>query len=233
MNNLKKLIDQAEIAREKKQTDKALTLLDKAIWQAGADKQYNLILDALGHKMIIWLHQYQSSGDDCYLELMAAEARAGYMIGTAKKVDKGFLAIMLHRLGNYHYYLEEFKEASAFAKAALTNLNKKEAGRYGEYLAHYGVYSALEGDKKGIAHITEALHMVRQSRDLRTFHKMVVESGILIRLAIAAYAFGDEKFYVSALNEAQGLAKILNQEYKMPGRLDQIKKLKQNPGMLT
>jgi hypothetical protein len=232
MKNLKKLINQAEIAREKNQMAKALMLLDEVIWEAGTANRYDLTLDALGHKIIIWLHRFQFTGDESYLELMASEARAGYMIGTMKKVDKGFLAIMLHRLGHYHFYKKEFGEAASFAKASLAYISKKEAGKYAEYLGHYGLALALDGDKKGVQLLVDSLEMVRKSEDLRPFHYMIVESGVLIRIAVAAYANNDKKLFKSSLAEARIIASILDKKFKMPTRLDQVNKLEKNPKQL-
>jgi hypothetical protein len=232
MSNLNQLINQAEIAREKNKPLSALTLLDEAIWKAGAAKKYNLLLDALGHKIVIWLNRWQATQDESYLELMAASARAGFEIGLQKKVDKGWLSIMLLRLGHYHLYKKEYLEAAEFFKAALAGVGKKDLGKYAEYLGFYGTALSLARDKKGIGILTEALHMARAAKDLRLFHKMIVESGILIRLGLCAYAFNDKKFFKACFDEAEDLAKILKRDHGMPQRLDQIRMLRKNPRML-
>ncbi len=230
--NYKQLIQKAEIAREHNQQTKALELLDLTLIEVGLKKRYDLMLETLAQRLIIWLHYFQSTGDASFLELLVADARAGYAIGTTKKVKKGLVAIMLHRIGHYHFYKKEFKESAIFYKASLEDLLPKDKGQIAEYTGHYALSLILSGDKKGLTKLKQALVLASDDKKLRPFHKLIIESGLLIRLAIASWHLKDRKMYQEYLDEAQVLALVLKDKYKMPQRLQQITYLKKNPNKL-
>src|SRR3989338_7349700 len=139
MPNLKKLIREGELAREKDQNEKALLLLDRAIFSAISNKNYNSVLSALSHRLLVWKHAYLMTKDEVFLELMLADAKAGLRIAKSRKVDSGFIAIMQERIGHYYEYKKNFKRAKHELAYGLKFIDKKNLGKYSEYLGHYGL----------------------------------------------------------------------------------------------
>lgn len=224
--NLKKLTEQGELAREKNQDAKALSLLDQAILEAGRKKDYASLLLALSHKLLVWKHAYLKTRDQAFLELMLGEARSGLIIAKNTQVEKGLQAIFLLRIGHCFQYRNNYKLAEHYTKQAVQLISKKDQAKYAEYLGHYGLSQSLAKDKKGLDSLKQALKIIEKAKKVRPFHKLVIHSGLLLRTAIALKKFGKKQETEDMLFAATEISKILAKKYKMPMRLYQIQEIK-------
>ncbi|MBI3952512.1 MAG: hypothetical protein HY336_00985 [Candidatus Doudnabacteria bacterium] len=223
-----KLIDKGELAREKGQNEKALSVLDKAVFVASQKKNYPSLLQALAHKLLVWKHLYLKTKDPAFLELMKSDAEAGLAIAKEKKVSKEFQAVFLLRIGHYYQYVSKYKEAVKFTKQAVNLIDEKKSGKYAEYLGHNGLSLTLSGQKQGLAILRKSLEIIKKAKNLRPFHKLVIHTGILMRLAISLNKFNKKSEAKDMLASAEKLAMILAKKYKMPFRLFQLNEIKKN-----
>jgi tetratricopeptide (TPR) repeat protein len=220
------LIEQGEFAREKGQDERALSLLDRAIFEAGKKKDYASLLAALSHKLLVWKHAYLKAKDMAFLELMFSEAWGGLKIAQRVKVEKGFQAVFLLRIGHYFQYKGNYKLAQNYGRKALKFISKNDKARYAEYLGHFGLSQALAGNKQGLNTLKQALKLIEKAKKVRPFHKLVIHSGILTRASIALNKFGKKSEAREMLDAAFELAKILARQYKMPMRLHEALEIK-------
>lgn len=233
--NIKGFINRGELAREKGQDEKALSMLDKAIFEAGKKKDYASLLSALSHKLLIWKHAYLKTKDGVFLELMRYEAMAGLDIAKAKN-NKGFQAIFLLRLGHYEQYRGNYKQAVTLMSQGIKLTDRKDLAKYSEYLGHLGLSQSLAGnsdarqsrgrspdrkrrDKKGLSTLRQSLKLIEKAKKVRPFHRLVIHSGILLRTSIALNKFGKKSETREMQDAAIELSKILTNKYKMPMRL--------------
>jgi tetratricopeptide (TPR) repeat protein len=222
--NYNKLIEEAEITREQGKMDKSLALLSEAIIEAGRNNDWDSVLAALGQRIITYLHLYQETGDKNFLELFWADTQGGLKIARRTKASGENKAPLMLRIGQYHGLMGDHLTASSYHTAALNLLPRKKDGRFAEYLGFKGVELALAGNKKGLTDLEEALRIIETDTELRPFHKLVIKSGILLRIAEAKYKFKD-KTWNDALDDAFDIAETLSRKHKMKMRLYQAEQL--------
>jgi glycosyltransferase involved in cell wall biosynthesis len=130
----------------------------------------------------------------------------------------------------YWMYKEDFTQALEQFALALEELSKSnpKPSIQAEYLGHYGQALAKSGHTEGFAKLKEALQIIRTHRDLRPFHQLIVESGILLRLADAYISRHDLDNARSYLKEAKPLVDELAQEHGMEMRQNQFHNLVQS-----
>ena len=225
------LIEQGEIAREKENYSEALTALDKALIIAARDEQWTQLVNALAHKLLTYKHLFQKTGKDSFLELMLGEAQTGLKISEDKKILGQPKAVMLLRIGDYHFLKEEFAKAMSFYEEALENIEKEKKGEHAEYLSHLGLCQAELGKQEGLDNINQALQLALADDQTRPFHKLVILSGIHMRQAVAYNKFKQFEQAKASFEIAKTMAEELALEHKMSMRLKQLEKVKQGLGL--
>lgn len=228
---LDQLIEQGEMVREKKNWDKALEIFDRAIIEAARLKKPETIINILAHKLIIYKHLYNESGNQIFLELLYNESKAGIHLADVFIIQGQARAVSLLRVADYYYLKGDYKTANKYYYESLENLNPEDKAMYGEYLGHLGLSEVLSGEKKkGFATLDRAYEQVFENKSLRPFHKLVILSGIRLRQAKAFGEMGDKVKAKIYLDDSEQLAKQLVQEYKLPLRLEEVERLRKELG---
>jgi tetratricopeptide (TPR) repeat protein len=216
-----KIISEGEEAREREDYPRAFERFDQAIVLAATKSDLTTLINALAHKLLIYKNLYQKTGNNWFNELMAGDAKTGLKI-----VEKSGLlgqpkAVILLRLGDYHINKKNYELAATAYKEGLENSDVNKPGEYAEYLSHLAWAQGLMGDKDAIAHLKKSLEIAESDTNLRPFHRLVILSGINMRLAEVYKVQDNPEESLAALDIAEKMAKELQSEFHMPMRLKQ------------
>lgn len=230
-NNYDELILQAETAREQDKYAEALLALDQAIIICGYERDFVKLINTMAHKLIIYKNLFQKTGSEIFNELMFGVAQSGFSITERYGITGQPRAVMIMRLADYYFWTKNFARATALYKEAVTNADRAKPGEYSEYLSHLGLSEVFSDEPDGIKRLLESLDLAKIDTLLRPFHKIVVECGINMRLAVAYNKLGNKdeskKYYSQALKQA----KELKEKYGMGMRLIQLESVKQELGI--
>lgn len=203
VNKCKKLIEQGELARERDDFETALVCFDKAIIASIKDSDYAAAINALGHHLLIYDHLYEQTSNPAFLEMMYMDAQTGLRLTEKNNIHGQPLALMQMRTAEYFLDIKEYAQAEEKYQEAFDELsadpnatNEEKA----EYLGHLAEAIIYGGDVDRAEPLFRKAHeLLEQSSDkLRDFHKLIIESGLLMREAHGLY-----------LNDQAGKAKSL------------------------
>lgn len=225
MPTFEEYIKQGEMATEHQQHPEAMQAYTMAILTAANNKNYEQVVQALGQRLIIYKHKWQLSGDAVFLELLKGDADTGTAIVEKYSLEGHSKAVMLLRSGDYFYENKNYSEAANNYANAVDNLPEGDIAQP-EFLGHLGVALCLSGDNGGLEKLNTALNLAEADRNLRPFHKIIIISGIQMRLAESEYAFGNIEKAKEHLEIAFQLGKELESEHNIGMRTVQIKNLK-------
>jgi hypothetical protein len=219
-----------EVASEQGSQIQALTYWNEAFLLALTNKDYGEAINTLGHHLHIYKVYFQQTKDPTFMELLYSDVITGLRIAECNNVTGQPKSVMHLRGGTYWMYKEDFTQALEQFALALEELSKSnpKPSIQAEYLGHYGQALAKSGHTEGFAKLKEALQIIRTHRDLRPFHQLIVESGILLRLADAYISRHDLDNARSYLKEAKPLVDELAQEHGMEMRQNQFHNLVQS-----
>ena len=227
IGNFSALISEGELAREHRKYDKALSCFDRAIRIAGSEGENVAMMAALSHRALVWKHLFEQTGRRNFLELTKADSEAGLAVAKSdKSVPAEVTAPLLLRLGDYYRLMRDRELALSYYHQALDVVSKSSPGKVAEYESHYALALIEKGQvKKGFMLLSECLQAIQADQSYRPFHRLIVESGIWLRMA-EAYKGKNPAAYEKALTEAEKLAKTLKIKHKMPMRLVQVENLR-------
>ncbi|HYE22208.1 MAG TPA: hypothetical protein VD998_01315 [Verrucomicrobiae bacterium] len=215
-------LEEGEKAREQEDYALALKSFDQAIIEGVELDDPILILNALAQKLLVYKHMFQKTTNPVYNLLMLGDAQTGLKIAEEKKVTGQPKAVMLLRSGDYFFWKKDYATAQTLYEEAVLNVDQEKKGEYAEYLSHLGICQALNGNKTGLENLNKALTLASEDNTLRPFHKLVIVSGIHMRLAMANKKFGDTDKAIKEYETATTMAEELASVHKMPMRLKQL-----------
>lgn len=224
---IRKLFEQFENFSEQGQTSEAVRVIGKACLEAASAGRPDLVVETFNHKLHIFKHLFQKTGQEIYLSLMRSEALSAVNLAKKYRVQGLPKAAALLRYADTFYLEDDYKKSTSIYSRALEVLPKTVSGEYAEFLSHWAISAIkLRKDKKSLEQLKEALSMAESDVTLRPFHKLIVVSGIQGRLAEACSILNDRKQAEHYLSAAEGNAKILEKEHHMPMRQVQLKNLR-------
>jgi tetratricopeptide (TPR) repeat protein len=223
------LIEKGEIARERKNYDRALLCFDLAINRASDNHDLFSVIEALGHRLLIYKHKFKKKRNRLFLELMLKDAEACLAIASKMKLPKEVNKVGYLRIGDYHYLTGAYTKAVTCYKKAISCIPKNKTNEIAEYQSHYGL--ALVKTKRidqGLKNLFESLVTLRKSNSLTGFRRLTIESGILMRLSEGSRFAGNHAFADDYLEEAKQLAEVLETKHKMSNRLEEIEEMERD-----
>ncbi len=229
MNTYIQLVTKAEQAREQGNYLAALQYIDQAIIMAAEALAYGDVVEALAHKLLIYLHRYQENGNAVFLELMYGDVQAGIKIVDQHNIEGHPKAVMYLRAGNYFYEHSQLSESVQLLQHAIDALpNETSTGTKAEFMSHYGMLLVLTGVvDKGLRLLQQAMELAEQDSALPPYHKQIVIAGIHMRMAEAYHTLPQNDQVQIHVEAAEAIAQSLANEHSMPMRLMQIKRLKE------
>lgn len=231
MPTIRELIDQSEKQREQGVLSDALVSIDNAIALAGEEASYIELLEAIAHKLEIWKFFHAKTQQSVFWELLKGDAEAGLYIAETYNIQGHPRAVMLLRRGTYDMFHHNYNGAVEwFEKAHAALPATEQAGTRAEFLGYLGEAEGNAGRIEGITHLEQALAEVQASSDMRPFHKMVIESGIHLRVAKVLVQMGREEEARAHWQSAKNIAESLVFEHNMPSRLEQCIKFAEHRG---
>lgn len=225
------LIDSGERARELEDFDRSFAIFDQAILLATKLNDPAKIINAIGHKLLAYKHLAERSNSENYWQLYRGEVETGLKIASDAKIEGQPMALMLLRQGDYFSHLLDYAKAEEIYQKALEKLDPNDGGVYGEYLSHFGLAQSMSGKTEGLTTLKTSFDTVALDNKLRPFHKLVVLSGINLRLALASAKLGFDEDSKKYMAEAERQAKELAEQHKMSIRLKQIGEAKSKIGL--
>ncbi|MCL5008984.1 MAG: hypothetical protein M1400_01430 [Patescibacteria group bacterium] len=227
-NSIRRLFEDFENLSEQGRTAEALAVIDRASVDAAAAKRSDLVVEALNHKLHIFKHLYQKTGQEIYLLLMRSEAFAALALADRFQVSGAPKAAALLRYADTFYMEGKYQESTALYAQALEVLPKTVSGAYAEFLSHYAI-SELKWrqNPEALKKLLEALSLAEADGALRPFHKLIILSGIQARLAEASTILNNRAESEQYFTRAEENALKLEREYGMPMRRIQLENLKQ------
>lgn len=227
------LIDQAELTRENGKHAEALQFVERAIILTAEQGKIEDVINALGHKMIIYKHKFQSTDNPVFNELMYGDVQTGLALVEQHSISGQPKALMLYRSGDYFLWKKDTAKALTLYEQAWNELPKDEPGKSAEYLSKYALALAMSGNiEDGVAKQKEALALAENDNSLRPFHKLTITSGILFRLALIYHIAGKEDLYKETFESAMVQAQELKDKYDVGMRLVQAERAKEKFGLI-
>jgi hypothetical protein len=121
-------------------------------------------------------------------------------------------------------FKESFSEAVVWFEKAYAELSgEAEVGTRAEFLGHLGEAEGLSGKRVGVTHLEQAVEQICRAVDMRPFHKLVIESGVRLRLARVFMRLDRPREALEQLQQARTLSVVLDKEYAMASRLEQCR----------
>lgn len=203
----------------------ALVSIDNAIALAGEEANYSKLLEAMAHKLEIWKFFHTKTKQEVFWELLKGDAESGLQIADAYNIHGHPRAVMFLRRGTYDMFHKNYDAAIEwFQKAYAALPTTEQAATRAEFLGHLGEAEGSAGKAEGIAHLEQALVEIGGSTDTRLFHKMVIESGIHLRIAQVFIQWQRTDEARDHWQHAKDISEVLSSEYNMSARLQQCHK---------
>ncbi len=202
-NKFKKLIEQGEIVRERNDFETALVCFDKAIIEALKTSDYAAAINGLGHHLLVYNRMYKQTNNPAFLEMMYMDAQTGLRLAEKNNIHGQPLALVQMRTAEYSLDVKDYTQAEEKYQEAFDELSSDPVAtneEKAEYLGHLAEAIIYGGDVDRAEPLFRKAHeLLEQSSDkLRDFHKLIIESGLLMREAHGLY-----------LNDQAGKAKSL------------------------
>jgi len=247
-DNPKELMAAAEQALLAGEIEKSLELSEQASDLAETQKDYAGVLNAQAYISILHKVQLRDLPESVgiedlkrtvLLEELGQAAAKGLKIAEEQDIHGQPKSVVLLRLGDYYYLGGNFQEAANKYKEAVAEIKDYDRPDkntiYAEYLGHYGNALGMAGDEKGLVELNRALGIAEnliegedqeRSQEVRPFHKLIISSGILMRLAEVCLKQGKKVQAEQAFERAQQEAEELQDKYNIAVRLNDLAKLR-------
>ncbi len=236
--SIRELKEAGEQAGLQGDTAKALASFELAFIQAANQENDAELLNCIAHIAIIYKHQFHTLAPEDphripFVEMMGAYAMAGVRIADQKAIIGQPRSAAILRVGDYYYAKSMYQQAADTYHDAIEEMKNYEGLDkdliLAEYRGHYGQALGMIGDETGIKELNEALQTIEglQEEQVRPFHKLIILTGIFMRLAEVYLHLGKQKDAENVLAKALPMAEDLAQKYDMPDRRKQLEKFKE------
>lgn len=220
------LIESLELAREQGNYSDALKFSEQAIIFSAEEKNIELLVNALAQKLLIYFHLFEKTENQLYNDLMYGDIQTGLQLVEEQGISGQSKAVMLLRTGDYYLHKDQPQKAVDYFALAIQFINPDKKAEYAEYLNKWGYAESLSGDvASGQLKIETAEKMIESDEALRPFHKLIISSGITMRLAHCYFLAGDSAQAIEHFKKATTMAEELSNLHSMPMRSLQIKRL--------
>ena len=218
-------IVEGEQARELQDYESAHYYLQKAITLAGQQNNPAFLVEAYAHRFLIYKHQCQNAGDKAPLLLMHAESEIMLSLVEEFELEGHPAAVAYLRAGDYRAFKGEYGTAAQLGKIALSFIDKENFQQYVEFYAHYAHWFALaDRSALNLKELLNVLEMVQKVKSIQPVRQMILESGVLLRMADVLIEFksDDATMY---LQRARSIAQHLKDSFGYAQRLVQVENL--------
>jgi tetratricopeptide (TPR) repeat protein len=229
--DIESLITNAETAREQQRYSEAIGLLNQALMSSAEFNLPEKLLSIFGHKAVVFKHLYEMTGSQIYLEMLQGEAIMGLRIAERFDLTGTLKAALLMRSGDYHMARQEYFQAENLYKQAVSLVDQEKPGEYAEYLSHLAFAEVCNDKPDSLENLKFSYSMAASDESLQSFRRMIVLSGIKLRIAQALSHLNKIDEASIQLKEASTQAESLNSEFKMPMRLRQVDAIKDKLGL--
>ncbi len=219
-------IAELERAREQGDAQRALELSNHLLYEAAASGDSRKLVEVLQHRLEVYKHAFQATGEPLFLELMRADVETGLRLAAAHEFPDAQATFQL-RLGDTLLLRgDAVGSLPAYREAVSLVDPETNPARRAEFLSHLGRARAKAGElEQSKQDLEQSLRLAEAAEGVRPFHKLIIVSGILMRLAEWAKLSGDTGASKGYLDRASVMARELNAEHQMPMRLKQIEQL--------
>ncbi len=225
-DELQKLIEKGEMARERDDLETALVSFDKAIIEALKSSNYETAVNVLGHRLLLFDKLYKQTNNPAFLEMMYMDAQTGLRLAEKNNLHGQPLALMQMRTAEYYLDTKDFVQAESGYQKAYDELNRdlhvtKE--EKAEYLGHLAEAVICSGDiQRAEKLFMEACELLEEhSNKLRDFHKLIIQTGLLLRESNGLYLNHEIDKAKAKLLEAEPLVLELKNIHNMDARYNQ------------
>lgn len=225
------LIEKGEKERELGNISEALSLFEQAILVAITENRITDVVEALGQKLLVYKHHFQTTQNTMFLEFMRSDIETGMRLVEKHNLDGHPKAVMNLRMGDYYLENKAAKSSVPYYKAAVDALPEVNPGMKAEFISHYGRALVEAGDGSGIDLTKEALVLAEKDETLRPFHRLIILSGIHMRLVVEYMKLDNKAMATEHLNIAEQQSQQLADEHHMVVRLAQAKQLHEHFGI--
>lgn len=225
-DNIQQLIENGELAREADDFKKALLCFDSAMIESIKIDNYALAINALGHHLLVFDRLYKQTYKIAFLELMFMDTQTGLRLAEKNNIHGQPLALMKMRSAEYYLDTKDFGQAEKLYQDAYNELitdpnvtNEEKA----EYLGHLAEAIIYGGDTNRSEQIFQQAHELLQqhSEKLREFHKLIIESGLLMRESYGLHLNHQSDKAKALLLKIEPLVVALKDTHKMNARYKQ------------
>ena len=222
----KQLIENLEMAREQGDYPKALLFAEEAVILSAQEKNLEQLVNALAQKLLIYFHLFEKTENQLYNDLMYGDVQTGLQLVEEHGISGQSKAVMLLRTGDYYLHKNQPGKTVDYFALAIQFVDPEKKAEYAEYLNKWGYAESLAGDvTSGQLKIEKAEELVENDKTLRPFHKLIISSGISMRLAHCYFLANNQKQAKEEFAKAKIMADELSTQYSMPMRLLQIERL--------
>jgi hypothetical protein len=221
--DLEKLIEIGELSREQDDFETALVHFDRAIIEAIKQSNFPSAINALGHHLLVFDRMYKQTKNIAFLEMMYMDSQAGLRLAEKNNVHGQPLALMQMRTAEYYLQNKDFSQAESKYQLAYDELvsdstatNEEKA----EYLGHLAESIIYGGDVERAEPLFQQAHqlLAQSSDNIREFHRLIIESGLLMREAYGLYINQQVDKAKSILMKIEPLVNKLKDTHKMDAR---------------
>jgi tetratricopeptide (TPR) repeat protein len=230
-NTLKKLIEKGEIAREQNDFQTALAAFETVLIESIKVSNYSTAINVLGHRLLVFDKLYKQTGNVAFLELMFMDTQIGIRLAEKNHIHGQPLAVMQMREAEYYLDTKDFSLAEKNYQKAFDELSSDPAvtnEEKAEYLGHLAESVIYQGETDRAELLFKKSHELLQkhSEQLRGFHKLIIQSGLLMRQCYGLFLNHQVDKAQALLLEMEPLVLELKNAHNMDSRYKQWLELK-------
>jgi len=181
--SLQELHEKGWKKREEELFEEALVYLEVALKRAVEEREYEIAVDVLKDRCLVWKHLFLVSREEGFAVLAKKDAEGMLEIARKQKLEKK-LGTSYFRLGEVAMMVGEFERAVGYYQQALEHYQGSLAEK-GDYRYHLGEAMYRAGDKSdGEQMMLEGIEEIKKgAREVDSFLVNVWMSGGYMRLA--------------------------------------------------
>ncbi len=221
--NFHKFIKWAEKLCEEGDLNGSFSVLERAEKFLGyanlvEPKQQSFYGKILSQRIICNKHLWQNKRDLKYLKLMSEDVLSGLNL----KISKNEKAVFCLRCGDVFAAQDDFDKAEENYQLAYDLVNKGDFAE-AEYLGHLAEIKSRNGkNAEALKLFEKALFIMQTQAEIRPFHKLIIESGLYMRLAKCLFATAHYYMAMKFLFRSYKMCLKLKFIHGMPQRLKQF-----------
>ncbi len=222
------IFEQFEILSETGKITDAESLINQQLKEFLKSRDFKNYLEGIGHKVHIFKKFFKATNNPAYLHQILEQIDKALQICKQQHITGHALAVMHLRKGDAFYSLSRLLEALEEHKKAYAQVladKGVEDFTKAEFLGHLALSKAANGFEDSLIDFNSALSLVRQSNSpsLRPWHRLILETGILLKKAECLKILKKPQTEVfAAIQEAKPKALELLNKYNMKDRQEQL-----------